>query len=96
MLSFDFLGKGLTLISATPFVHDFSRKINSCYILLTDKISLSDCYYFFRYLAMSVLQYPICDLINFEIYVSLLIKPFTYINKNSEQNLRHLQKEKSF
>ena len=34
----------------------FQVKILSCYILLTDQVSLSDCFYFTRYLAICVLQ----------------------------------------
>ena len=46
MLNFDFLGKGLGIVSPPYFVYDVSRKSISCYILLTDQISLSDCLYF--------------------------------------------------
>ena len=49
LLSFDFLEKGLGLISPTHFVNDFLRKNLSCYILSTDQISLSICLYFLRY-----------------------------------------------
>ena len=37
MLNFDFLDKGLGIVSAAHFVYDFSTKY-SCYILLTDQI----------------------------------------------------------
>ena len=40
MLKFDFLEKSLGLVSPRLFVYDFSEKCFSCYILLTDKISL--------------------------------------------------------
>ena len=33
-------------------VYDFSEKYYSCCILSTDQISLSDCFYFFKYLAI--------------------------------------------
>ena len=44
-------GKGLLLISLHHFLHDFEEKCFSRYILLTDQISLPDCFYFLRYLA---------------------------------------------
>ena len=56
MLNFNFPEKGLGLVSPPHFVDDFSRKIFSCYIPLTDRISLSDYLYFSRYWAISVLQ----------------------------------------
>ena len=45
-----------------------SIKCFSCYILLTDQISLSDCIYFLLYLAISILPMfdsQFCDVINF-------------------------------
>ena len=35
----------------------FQQKFFSCYILLTDQISLSDCFYFLRYQAICVVQF---------------------------------------
>ena len=58
MLNFNFSEKGLGLVSPPHFANDFSRKmflilhIN----LLTDQISLSDCFYILRYWAICVLQ----------------------------------------
>ena len=43
MLSFDFLEKGLGIVSQPHFVYGFSIKLFSCYILLTDQISLPGC-----------------------------------------------------
>ena len=68
MLNFNFSEKGLGLVSPPNFVNDF-EKCFSCYILLTDQISLSDCLYFLRY-------WVICDVIKFEINPIFLIKPF--------------------
>ena len=56
MLNFNFSEKGLGLLSPPYFVYDFSKKCFSCYILLTDQISLSDCLYFSRNWAIRVLQ----------------------------------------
>ena len=39
MFKFDFLEKGLEIVSPPHYVYDFSiKKCFSCYILLTDKI----------------------------------------------------------
>ena len=57
MLNFDFLEKGLEIVSPPHFVYDFSRNIFlACYILLNDKIPLSNWLYFLRYLGIYALQ----------------------------------------
>ena len=61
----------------------------SRFILLSDEFTLSDCLYFLRYLA-------VCEVSNFEIHLSFLIKPFSYVKKKSEQKSRHFKNEKSF
>ena len=43
-----------------------------------------------------IVFYPVCDVINLEIYLSFLIKPFSYMTKNSEEKLKYLKNEKSF
>ena len=49
LLNFEFLEKGLGIVAPPHFVYDFSTKMFlSCYILLSDQISLSDCLYFLR------------------------------------------------
>ena len=48
--------RSLKLVSLLYFLHEFWKKNFSCYILLTDQISLSDCLYFLRYWAICVLQ----------------------------------------
>ena len=55
MLNFDFLEKGLGIVSSPHFAYDFS----SCYILLTNQISLSDYLYIVRYWATCALQLPV-------------------------------------
>ena len=56
MLNFDFLDKGLGIVSPAYFVYDFSTKMFLNYILSTDQISLSGCLYVLRYWAICVLQ----------------------------------------
>ena len=55
MLKLNFSEKGLRLVSVALFGIIFDKKCFSCYILLTDQISLSDCLYFSRYWAICVL-----------------------------------------
>ena len=82
MLNFDFLEKGLGLVSSPHFGYNFSEKSFSCYILLTDKFSMSDCLYFLRYRAIYVLQLFVSQVvINFEINHIFLIKPFFLYDK---------------
>ena len=57
MLNFDFLEKGLEIVSPPHFLYDIptSHK-NVSHAILTDQISLSDCLYFLSYWAICVLQ----------------------------------------
>ena len=81
MLNLDFSKIGLEIISST-FLYDFQEKCFSCYILLTDSISLSNCLYFLSFWAVFVF-----DVINFETNLILLIKSFSYMTKNSRQKI---------
>ena len=56
MLNFDFLDKGMGIVPPSYFEHDFSKKCSSCYILLTDQVSLSGYLYVLRYSKICVLQ----------------------------------------
>ena len=56
MLNFDFLEKGLELVSPPYFMYDFQEKCFSSYILLTDQMSLLDCFYLLRYWSICLLQ----------------------------------------
>ena len=57
MLNFDFLEKGLEIISPRHFAYDILRKMFlACYIVLTDQNSLPDCLNFLTYRVMYVLQ----------------------------------------
>ena len=54
----------------------FHGKSFSCYIVVTDQVSLPGCLYFLRYCTMCVLQifaFPGCDVINFEMNLIFLI-----------------------
>ena len=45
---------------------------------------------------IAIACYPVCDIINLEIYLSFLIQPFSYMTKNSEQKLKYLKKKRAF
>ena len=55
---------------------------------LLHKISINMC--------IIIVCYPVCDVTNFHIYFSFLIKPFSYMTKKSEQKFKYLKNEKSF
>ena len=93
------LKKGLGVVSPPHFPYDFQEKYFSSYILLTTQIFLSDCLYFieiFRKTCAAIFRYQFCDVINFEIYLSFLTKPFSSMSKSSEQKLKYLKKERTF
>ena len=86
MLNFDFLEKGLGIVSPPHFMRDISRKMFPMlqYILLTDQISLADCLFFLRYWIIYVLQFFVqsgSDVTNFEINLIFLIKLCFYLTK---------------
>ena len=84
MLNFDFLEKGLGIVSPPHFVYGFSRRIfvilyainwQNFFILLPllRKILGTMC--------IAIVSLPVCDVTNFEI--SFLIEPFSYMTKKS-------------
>ena len=56
MLNHDYLQKGLGIVSPPHFLYDFQEQCFSCYILLTDQISLPDCLHLLSYWLISTLQ----------------------------------------
>ena len=93
------LGKGLELVPLPHFVYDFSKKKNVSHVMLTNHIFLSNSLYFLRSWAICILQlifFPGCDVINFEINLSFLIKPFSYITKKVTTNIYKSSEQKSF
>ena len=80
LLNFDFLG--VELISQSHFAQAFSRKI----FLLLYSITWSNFIVWLPLLLeiigsmfIVIVSYPLCDVINCEIYLSFLINPFSYI-----------------
>ena len=78
MFNFDFLEKGLGIVSLQDFLNDFFKKIFLHYILLTDQISLSDCLLeILGSMCIAIICFPSCDIINFEINHIFLIRLFS-------------------
>ena len=94
-LSFDFLEKGLGIVSPPHFVHDFSWKM---FLTLYDQLSLSACFYFFEILGNmcnAIVCFPDCDAIDFEINLTSNQAMFLHDQK-SRQKLKYLENKKSF
>ena len=87
---------------STNFCMIFQKKYFSCSVLLTDHVSRSHSLIAFDSkmlgnLCIVIFCCPICDVTNFEINLSFLIKTFFYIlAKKSGQKGKYFQKEKSF
>ena len=45
---------------------------------------------------LGIVSPPHCDVINFEINLIFLFKPFSYMTKKSRQKFKYLDNEKSF
>ena len=102
MFNFDFLEKGLGIVSSPHFVYDFSRKIGLMlyyikwpnfiiWLLLLLEILGNMCIVYFVY----YVYFPGCDVIKFEINLIFLFKPFFYMTKKSRQKIKYLGNEKS-
>ena len=55
MLSFDFLDKGIGLVSLSHFMYDFTRELFLMLDSINKQVSLRDCLYFLRYWTICVL-----------------------------------------
>ena len=47
-------------------------------------------------MCISIVCFPCCDVVSFEINFIFLIKPFSYMTKKSRQKFKYLENEKSF
>ena len=77
----------------------FQEKYFSHYVLLTDQISFSDCFYF--KILDNILSIKNCLLTRLRrrktwINLNFLIKPFCYMTKKSRQKFKYLENEKRF
>ena len=93
----DFLKKTLGLVSPPYFVHNFWREI---FLMLYSinwpnfVVWLSLLLQISGNMCTVIVCYPVCNVINFEINLSFLIEPFSYMTKNSEKKLKYLKNEK--
>ena len=80
-----FLKKGVGLVSPPYFVDDFSRKIflmlcsvnwTNFFVLLSLFLEISD------NMCVAIVCYPVCDIINFEIYVSVTSQKIKFYIKD--------------
>ena len=79
MLNFNFLDKGLGIVSLAHFVYDFSTKM----FLMLDCINWPKFIAWLRLLleilgnmCIAIACYPGCDVMDFEINLTFLIQPF--------------------
>ena len=99
MLKFVFLEKDVGIVSPLLFLKDFSRKM----FIMSYSINWPIFIAWFR-LLLELLGnvfiwnyfFPGCDVINFEINLVFLIKPFFLRNQRSRQKFKYLEKEKIF
>ena len=95
MLNFNFLEKTLGIVSSPHFMYDFSTKL----LLMSYSVKWP---HFIVWLPLlleilgSICISIGCNVINFEINLILLIKPFFYMTKKSKQMLKYLENNTSF
>ena len=88
MPNFGFSEKELGLVSPPHFVIIIQEKCFTCYILLTDQISLPDCLYFLRYWSICVVQLFVNQFMTSQILKLIL--------SFARQKIKYLENEKSF
>ena len=99
MFNFDFIEKGLGIASVPDFMYNFFKKMFLmlysvnwpnfiAWLTLLFKILVNMCIAF-------VCQ-PGCVVIDFEVNLIFLIKPFSYITKMPIQKFKYLENKKSF
>ena len=99
ILDFNFLQKGLEIVgivSPLHFEHDFLRKM----FLMLYSIKWPN--FIARFSLLLEILYVYwkcffsgCDVINFEVNLLILIKPFFYLTKKSRQKFKYFENEKS-
>ena len=84
MVNFDFLEKGLGKVSPP----DCSKK-NVSHVIFYYLIKLGK-------VCIAIFCYPGCEIMNFEINLIFLIKPFFSMTKKLRQKFKYLKNKKSF
>ena len=98
LISSVFWKTGLELASLPHFCMIFEEKYFSCYILLTDQISLSGCINFVRYWTVRVLQLFFNQVVTpliLKLTLCFQLTRFFYRAKKSRQKFKYLDIEKS-
>ena len=84
MLNFDFLEKGLAIVSVPYFVYDFSRKM---FLMLYNWPNIIAWLPLLLEILVNISIANVyesgCDVIDFEINLIFLIKPFSYMTKKA-------------
>ena len=84
MLNFDFLEEGLRIVPLPHMI--FQEKYFSCYILLTNQISWTDCIYFLRCWTIFGLQLPFSQVVtSLDLELNLLFESSSFL---PDQNLK--------
>ena len=99
MLNFEFLEKGLGIVSPLYFVYDFQRKIFLVLYSIKWPSSIVWLPLLLEILGnvwITIVCKPGCDFMNFEIIRIFLIKLFFYMTKTSRQKFNQLENEKTF
>ena len=99
MFNFNFSDKDLVLVSPPHFVYDFSRKMS----LVLHSFNWPKLIFWLPLLLeilynmrITIVCWPGCDVIKFEINRIFLIRPLWYMTKKSRQKLKFLENERSF
>ena len=89
MINFDFLEKGLEIVSPIYFVYDFSRKTDQISFIALLHLILE----IFVNIYIAFVCKPGCDVTNFEISFIFQIKPFFHMTETSRQKFKYLENE---
>ena len=97
MLNFDFLEKGMRIASPSHFAYDFLRKTHIKFVNWSNFIVwLPLLLEILANMCIAIVCFPGCDVINFEVNLIFLIKPFFYMTKMSKQKFKYLENKKCF
>ena len=98
MLNFDFLEKGLGIVSPPHFVYDFLTTFLVLYSF--DRLNFIFCFpvllEILGNVCIAIVCFTGCDVINLEINLIFLIKPFFYMTEKLRQKFKYLENKKSF
>ena len=99
ILNFDFLDKGLGIVSSAHFVYDFSTKLFPFLYSINWPTFIPWLPLLLQILgnmSIAIVCYPGCDVMAFEINLTFLIESFFLHDQKVWQKLKYLENEKSF